>query len=1434
MTTTIKSCNSHSSWKNISPEQGYAGLLHREKLEAIAGHLSMIAGFKMEYRDVTEEQLPVLQTYCFSFLLGMCEKEDWNSLEKVKGVVDGLTDLEGNTVFIKYIKEGDEEHCLKKIEGILEQKGLAHSLANSHLEEILLVALKVDRSDCFINALLDKNCVKILSTDHKGRIPIHIAVKRNRVELLEKLMPKTLSGNVLPQIPYSSRKHKVNLCPIALAVQKGHIESLDKLVKLSRISFTEIRIGPDNMTVLHWVILMGQSRMLEHLLTKYPDQVRSLIDLRDGIGRPPIILTTILGDIPSLSILIKNGVNLNSCDFKGQTAMHHAVIQKHKAICEILIREGGDMHAYDLSEKTPVLCDDKEDALFSVWLRKFFSEEAYLNKHYFDNYHVNPPENIVFQGGGPAGITHLGAIRVLEREGMLRHVKRFGGTSAGAITATLASLGLNAKELEELMIATPGAYLLDHPFTQERIEKWVQDHISLSALKEVGGAVSKCVENGSPMPLLKAIGLKSLQSMWRSTGLCAGRRFLDWMEAEIEKRTGIAYCTFGEFAALIAQGKKNPQGRPLRHLHVFATRIGTDAKVERFSSEDFLEDSENKFLIMSEAVGASMSIPIAFQSRVLIYKKPTEDGRFVFYTRHGTCKSYDYNSLSEDLRKSEHIAEPSYVDGGLIYNFPIRAFDQSRFVSGFSDKENYEVINYRTLGFSLYSPKKEAVIKQAAAETLGDVVGGVLGVLHDIEGILDQQAANEKRVIALDKQDIGLTEFGANSQEGKGKRAIEGAEKKTEQFFQKQKKEVAGVLKSEPIEENRVIALEPDPALVMIPPPNEEEKELELNDPADSAMDRFMLRHGMVRTNLGEAFGVGLAGPFFGTVKSIQMVADPIGYERDARWHNFRVLTHRNPQLQLFQHLNDGSVPCVVDHCFDKHRSFYLHPQFSPKVVPHLVFSNEASPIKYLSEQGIPVNVRLEDGTPLVHDLVPYHCDHSFEALVVAHDYQDQALDAAGNTVLHRVAESGNLTAYEILKKHQKIHPVLNVRNSAQKTAILVAGILKHIQLVMLLLEHVGIDLTAIEPETGKTLLHHFAAADEEAAFVKLIQKAKDMGSLDALITAENRLEDSILFATENNTILKLLIENGIDLAKTQPETRKTLLYILSKNNQLELVNLFCQKLRKNHPRAYYSVLDQQVCSSQIDSTSSEPRLKTALIIAAEKNNYDIVRALIEAGADFRTRVDGLSPLDYASTTLFRNQSSLILWQAWRGNMQRDLSDAEKFNALLNCLRLNDFEAAEKLIRNKILPFPIPDCRDEKGNGLLLTVLKAEQLTWNQTHVLVRLLVEGEHYDQVNQVDSNRYTPLMYAVNDPITINILLQAKADPNRQNMWGQTALHLTKNTDTITALIKKGANPFITDVNGKTPRDYALLAEERVLYRFLEKCEALYSQKHLSKVR
>ncbi|MEK6909352.1 MAG: patatin-like phospholipase family protein [Nanoarchaeota archaeon] len=58
-------------------------------------------------------------------------------------------------------------------------------------------------------------------------------------------------------------------------------------------------------------------------------------------------------------------------------------------------------------------------------------------------------KNLVFEGGGVKGIAYVGALHVLEENGILQSIERVAGTSAGAIIATLLAVGFTPLEIRK-------------------------------------------------------------------------------------------------------------------------------------------------------------------------------------------------------------------------------------------------------------------------------------------------------------------------------------------------------------------------------------------------------------------------------------------------------------------------------------------------------------------------------------------------------------------------------------------------------------------------------------------------------------------------------------------------------------------------------------------------------------------------------------------------------------------------------------------------------------------------------------------------------------------------------------------------------------------------------------------------------------------------
>lgn len=169
--------------------------------------------------------------------------------------------------------------------------------------------------------------------------------------------------------------------------------------------------------------------------------------------------------------------------------------------------------------------------------------------------------NLIFEGGGVKGIAYLGAMDVLDKKGIVKQVKRVGGTSAGAINAILVGLNFTPEETRDIL------WSLD--FNRFMDDDWgvVQD----------------------------------TERLIKQYGWYKGDFFRNWVGNLIREKTGNSESTFADIEAL--KEKKN-----FRSLYFMGTNLST-----RFSEVFSAEHTPR--VCVADAVRISMSIPLFFAAK---------------------------------------------------------------------------------------------------------------------------------------------------------------------------------------------------------------------------------------------------------------------------------------------------------------------------------------------------------------------------------------------------------------------------------------------------------------------------------------------------------------------------------------------------------------------------------------------------------------------------------------------------------------------------------------------------------------------------------------------------------------------------------------------------------------------------------------------------
>ena len=652
-----------------------------------------------------------------------CKENDWETL--LQDNLDKVKNSRGRSLLHEAIFREDinTAHTLIK-------KSIALSQLDFEGNNALHYAAMLERFE-----LIHELCENGLDVDSQNSLkqtPLHLAAKLSKHHSVQWLFSKGGKSNLLANLEIGTTTF-YNLSPMQIAVISGDQKTLEAFfVHYNAFNKSDARLRHEQLgTALHLCVHFRRYDLLQYLLEKQFEYAKPLLEATDKDGLTPFILAAKLGEGPMLFYLKEKGANIEAEDFKGNRAMHHAALQKNIATIRCLYNLGADLKPSNHDEKIPRNLLDNDPSEKAARVRGVINN---LEKHKTvatntpPSFMAHPPENLVFQGGGPKGIAYVGVIEALEEKDLLRSLKRVAGTSAGSINAGLLAVGYKAEEIKQILYQTDlKALLLDHPLTGENLEKITNPGATgaINILYRIGKAFS------NPIGFIKEVGFETL---WKTTGVCKGEKFRKWVDELIEAQTGIKHCTFGELKQKVERGEKGKNQAPFRHLYVYANRLKEKNPITCINSED----DEWKDIIISDAIRASMSIPGVFEPHKL----------------HSKNKNGERRSRAGDLG--------SFVDGGVIYNFPIEAFDKLKYQS--STPLNNEMLdeyrfNKRTLGFSLYTPD-DAPTPPQSIDDPWDVLSGIGDLyMSSEEHIRHLNPFNRHRVIPISNEGVGMLDF---------------------------------------------------------------------------------------------------------------------------------------------------------------------------------------------------------------------------------------------------------------------------------------------------------------------------------------------------------------------------------------------------------------------------------------------------------------------------------------------------------------------------------------------------------------------------------------------------------------------------------------------------------------------------------------------------
>ena len=463
-------------------------------------------------------------------------------------------------------------------------------------------------------------------------------------------------------------------------------------------------------------------------------------------------------------------------------------------------------------------------------------------------------------------------------------------------------------------------------------------------------------------------------------------------------------------------------------------------------------------------------------------------------------------------------------------------------------------------------------------------------------------------------------------------------------------------------------------------------------------------------------------------------------------------------------------------------------------------------------DHGHDVNTTNKDNVTVLM-VACHNCMENTDAInVLLEAGADPAItDANGCTWLHYAVAGCCSTAVLHLIMDQGA--VVNATNKKNQTALMLASADGYIDVINALFE-AGADPT-ITDANGCTWLHYAVAGCCSTDVLHLIM---DQG---AVVNATNKKnQTALMLASAEGTIdaINALLKAGADPTITDADGCTWLHYAFGTYWNTDVLHL---------------MIDLGAIGADVNATNKKNQ--TTLMLASAGGSIDVVNALLEAGADPTiTDADGCIWLHYAVARKCSTRGNVLQLTIDHGADVNATNEKNQTVLMLACV-VGNIDAINALLKAGSNP-GITDsdgctwlhhavyvkCNEEVLQAIIShgTNINAKN-KWNQTALVlayhngyinaIRMLLEAGADSKLTDAEGN--TLLHHAVyggTDAEVIQAIVDKGVNVDDQNKENVTALMfacMNGNEDTIKILLNAGADPNLEDVDGNTSLYYAV---------------------------
>ena len=417
----------------------------------------------------------------------------------------------------------------------------------------------------------------------------------------------------------------------------------------------------------------------------------------------------------------------------------------------------------------------------------------------------------------------------------------------------------------------------------------------------------------------------------------------------------------------------------------------------------------------------------------------------------------------------------------------------------------------------------------------------------------------------------------------------------------------------------------------------------------------------------------------------------------------------------------------------------------------------------------------------------------NFFQFLLKNQIKVNAFNEDGDTALIFAIIRGNTKIIKLLLEHGAD---VNASTKDGDTALMVASINNNnIEIVKLLLEY-GADVNAID-KNGYTAL--ILATDNVELTKLLLEHGAD-------VNVSNKNDYTALYLSiirKNTEITKLLLEHGADVNAID-KNGHTVLILATDNENVELTKLLLE--HGADVNTLINIETQLLIDKGLDINASDKVNFTILMFAIGKENIEMVKLLIENGAD----VNALLNID---------TKNLI-----EKGLAVNTSTKDGLTTLMFAImEKKNIEIIKLLLEHEV------DVNVFVNNGETALMLAI----YNENIKLTKLLLE--YGADINISVKSGETALMLAIyNENIKLTkLLLEYGADVNASTKDGDTALMVASinnnNIEIVKLLIDNGAK---IDAENEEGLNVIHLANKKIRKYLIKKVDIEY--KHISKNR